>query len=83
MTPRPPRSRPRRRSGPGGPRAGIPDAERHREKWRLALDMLDELAGWQLAPPVVVADAGYGNTAEFRAGLTERGRPSLCRSMAT
>src|SRR3954468_17779484 len=65
------------------PRAGIPDAERHREKWRLALDMLDELADWQLAPPVVVADAGYGNTAEFRAGLTERGRPSLCRSMAT
>jgi SRSO17 transposase len=64
-------------------RAGIPDAERHREKWRLALDMLDELAGWGLAPPVVVADAGYGNTAEFRAGLTERGRPSLYRSMAT
>jgi SRSO17 transposase len=56
-------------------RAGIPDDVRHREKWRLALDMLEELASWQLAPPVVVADAGYGNTAEFRTGLTERGRP--------
>src|SRR3954467_5909059 len=35
-------------------RAGIPAGQRHREKWRLALDMLDELAGWALAPPVVV-----------------------------
>src|SRR3954470_17076974 len=55
-------------------RAGIPDSVRHREKWRLALDMLDELAGWGLAPPVVVADAGYGDVAGFRDGLTSRGR---------
>jgi SRSO17 transposase len=54
-------------------RAGIPAEARHREKWRLALDMLDELAGWGLAPPVVVADAGYGDNAEFRDGLTARG----------
>jgi SRSO17 transposase len=26
-------------------RAGIPDEARHREKWRLALDMVDELTG--------------------------------------
>jgi SRSO17 transposase len=55
-------------------RAGIPADVRHREKWRLALDMLDELSGWGLAPPVVVGDAGYGDNAEFRAGLTARGR---------
>ena len=55
--------------------AAIPDDARHREKWRTALDMLDELAGWGLAPPVLVADAGYGDNAEFRAGLTARGRP--------
>ena len=55
-------------------RAGIPADQRHREKWRLALDMLDELAGGQLAPPVVVADAGYGDIAEFRDGITARGR---------
>ena len=54
-------------------RAGIPDSVRHREKWRLALDMLDELAGWGLAPPVVVADAGYGDNADFRDGITARG----------
>ncbi len=46
---------------------------RHREKWRLALDMLDEAAGWQLTPPLVVADAGYGDNANFRDGLTARG----------
>src|SRR3954463_13321426 len=38
-------------------RAGIPAEEGHREKWRLALEMIDELTGWNLAPPVVVADA--------------------------
>jgi SRSO17 transposase len=55
-------------------RAGIPAEARHREKWRLALEMIDELVGWGLAPPVVVADAGYGDIAEFRDGLTARGR---------
>jgi SRSO17 transposase len=60
-------------------RAVIPDEARHREKWRLAIDMLDELAGWGLAPPVVVADAGYGNTAAFREALTARDRPYVCQ----
>jgi SRSO17 transposase len=53
-------------------RAKIPDKVRHRPKWQLALDMLDELAGWGLRPPVVVADAGYGENGDFRAGLEER-----------
>ena len=55
-------------------RAGMPDSVRHREKWRLALDMLDELAGWELTPPLLVADAGYGDNADFREGVTARGR---------
>jgi SRSO17 transposase len=55
-------------------RAAVPAEQRHREKWRLALDMIDELAGWGLAPPVMVADAGYGDIAEFRDGLSARGR---------
>ncbi|HEX8927820.1 MAG TPA: IS701 family transposase [Actinomycetota bacterium] len=54
-------------------RAGIPATARHHPKWRLALEMLDELAGWGLTPPVVVADAGYGTNADFRAGITARG----------
>jgi DDE superfamily endonuclease len=55
-------------------RAGIPDHIRHREKWRLALDMLDQMTGqWQLPKRPVVADAGYGDTTELRMGLDERG----------
>ncbi|WP_264935681.1 IS701 family transposase, partial [Streptomyces sp. A012304] len=54
---------------------GVPKDVGHREKWRLALDALDELAGWHLVPPVVVADAGYGQNADFRAGLAEREIP--------
>src|SRR3954470_13958481 len=54
-------------------RAGLPADVRHREEWRVGRDMLDELAGWERAPPVVVADAGYGNNADFRAGIDARG----------
>lgn len=41
--------------------------------------MLDELAGWGLRPAVVVADAGYGNNADFRAGITARGGHYVCQ----
>ncbi|MEW2418916.1 IS701 family transposase, partial [Streptomyces sp. NPDC046866] len=51
----------------------IPEGEHHQPKWRLALDMLDELAGIGLRPGVLVADAGYGANADFRHGLEERG----------
>ncbi|MDQ0595709.1 SRSO17 transposase [Streptomyces canus] len=54
-------------------KTGIPPEVGHREKWRLALDIIDELAGWNLVPPVVVADAGYGQNADFRDGLEGRG----------
>src|SRR5215203_376912 len=46
-------------------RAKSPEQVRHREKWRLALDMLDETlgaeatGGWGLATLPVVADSGY------------------------
>ena len=66
-------------------RAGIPDEVRHREKWRLALDMIGEMTGpggWGLldliagaggARPVVAADIGYGDNALFREQLTAAG----------
>jgi SRSO17 transposase len=66
-------------------RAGIPDDVRHKEKWRLALDMLDEMTGaggWGVldqvtaaggARPVVAADAGYGDNTTFRLELQNRG----------
>jgi SRSO17 transposase len=53
-------------------RAGIGDDIGHREKWRLALDMIDELVGWGRQPPLIVADCGYGDNAEFRHELAER-----------
>ena len=59
----------------------IPDQVGHREKWRQALDMLDEITGneesdgWGLSRRPVVADAGYGDITEFRLGLEQRGLP--------
>src|SRR5499427_4651170 len=52
--------------------ARIPDQVRHTEKWRLALEMIDEMAGpggWGVleragtggARPVVTSDSGYGD----------------------
>ena len=65
-------------------RAGIPDDVRHPEKWRLALEMIDEMTGpggWGVldqaarggARPVVAADAGYGDNTTFRLELEQRG----------
>jgi SRSO17 transposase len=55
-------------------RAGIPEAVRHQEKWRLALDMLDEMnQAWGLPRLPVTADSAYGDTTAFRLGLEERG----------
>jgi SRSO17 transposase len=53
-------------------RARIPDAVRHRAKWQLALDILDELIAWGLARQVVQADGGYGDITAFRVGLEQR-----------
>ena len=65
-------------------RAGIPGDVRHREKWRLALEMIDEMTGpggWGVldvitaaghARPVAVADAGYGDNTTFRLELENR-----------
>ena len=66
-------------------RAGIPGEVRHTEKWRLALQMIEEMTGpggWGVleqitarggARPVVAADIGYGDNALFRQGLTAAG----------
>src|SRR5215218_4332783 len=53
-------------------RAHVPTSQRHQPKWQLALDMLDELAAWELTPPVVLADAAYGEVNQFRLGLEQR-----------
>lgn len=53
-------------------KAHLPEAERHRPKWRLALEMIDHLRTGGLEPPVVLADAGYGEITDFRRGLEKR-----------
>src|SRR5215208_4716268 len=63
-------------------RAHVPEDIGHVEKWRLALDMLDEAAGWGLAPPLVCADAGYGEITAFRSGLQDRGIPYMLQVKA-
>jgi SRSO17 transposase len=50
----------------------VPQDVQHRPKWQLVLDMLDELGAWDLVPPVLVTDAGYGEVGEFRQGLDDR-----------
>lgn len=53
-------------------KAGMPADAKHREKWRLGVEMIDEVIGWGLHPPLIVADAGYGDAAEFRQELDNR-----------
>ena len=60
-------------------KAHVPDQVRHREKWRLALDMIDELAEWGLVPPLVGTDAGYGEITAFRQGLDDRQIPYVAQ----
>jgi SRSO17 transposase len=56
--------------------AAIPDDQRHRPSWQLALQAIDEMLAWALpAPKVVTADSAFGDNAEFRFGLRERGLP--------
>ena len=64
--------------------AGIPEQVRHREKWRLALDMIDQMIGdWGLPKLPVVADSGYGDATAFRLGLAQRGLSYIVEVEAT
>jgi len=53
-------------------KAHLPAEERHRPKWQLALEMLDELHAWGLSAPVILADSAYGDISDFRLALEER-----------
>lgn len=52
---------------------GVPKQIRFQPKWRIALAGIDQVLAEQLPPAPVVADAGYGDTTEFRDQLTARG----------
>jgi len=53
-------------------KAKLPEDAHHMQKWRLAVEMIDELIGWGLEPAVILGDGAYGDVTEFRSGLQER-----------
>lgn len=54
-------------------KAGIPADVTFQTKWQLGMAMLDMARAWGLPQAVVVADAGYGVSSDFRQGLQARG----------
>ncbi len=59
-------------TGPRRETCRVPENVIHEPKWKLALQMIDELREWGLQPPVVLGDAAYGDVTELRVGLAER-----------
>ncbi len=54
-------------------RVGVPEVERRRlSKGQIALELLDQVRGEGWPGQVVVADAGYGVSQDFRDGLQQR-----------
>lgn len=53
-------------------RAHLPADVGHVPKWKLALEMIDELGEWGLEGRPVLGDGAYGDITEFRTGLSER-----------
>lgn len=47
----------------------VPSTVRHRPKWQLAIEHLEGVECWGLPRLPVLADSGYGDTAEFRRWL--------------
>jgi SRSO17 transposase len=54
-------------------KARIPDTMVYRPKWQMALDMIADAVRDEIPKGVLLTDAGYGNTGDFRAGLRELG----------
>lgn len=54
---------------------GVPEDIGFKTKGELALGLLDDALEWGVQRRVVLADAGYGDSREFRESLTQRGLP--------
>ena len=52
---------------------GPPDEVEFKTKWQIALDLIDQALEFGVALRPALADTAYGETAEFRDGLTQRG----------
>ena len=61
-------------------KAGVPpEAQRFREKWRIALDLLKEMKPQLPTYQAIVCDAGYGVVQPLLAELEKRGEPYLAQ----
>jgi SRSO17 transposase len=54
---------------------GVPDDVVFKRKWELGIDLLDDALAWGLPPRVLLADAAYGDSTEFRDALVARKCP--------
>jgi SRSO17 transposase len=53
--------------------AGVPDEVGFQPNWQLAVELIDQVLSWELErPPVVLADAAYGEVTAFRQALEGR-----------
>ena len=52
--------------------AGVPEGTRFKNKWELALDLVDEASDWDIPKGVLVCGLAYGRVNEFRQGLLNR-----------
>jgi SRSO17 transposase len=59
--------------------AGVPAGVKFAEKWKLALQLIDEAREAAVREHVVLGDGGFGDIPEFRDGLEERELPYLLR----
>ncbi len=53
-------------------KCGVPDDIEFQEKWKIGLSLIDEALATGKPRVPVLADAGYGDTTDFRDGLTDR-----------
>jgi SRSO17 transposase len=56
-------------------KCGVPDDVAFQEKWQIGLSLIDEALASGKPRVQVLADAGYGDTTDFRDGLTTRELP--------
>jgi SRSO17 transposase len=54
-------------------KVGVPDEVMFKTKPEIALDHIDNALRWGMRKRVVLADAGFGDNTDFRAGLQQRG----------
>jgi SRSO17 transposase len=64
-------------------KAGIPEDLEHQTKLKLAVNLIDHALEWGLTPRPVIADAGYGDSTEFRKDLEDRGLEYVLRVSGT